>query len=113
MRILCVLCRGVGVRLRGILILRVRILFPPLFSHFIYVTHSFSITGHLRSHNEQRPFKCKWPGCDKGFARQHDCKRHEQLHLNIRPYVCQGCDKTFARMDALNRHCEFSLHLKL
>ncbi|CAE6441624.1 unnamed protein product [Rhizoctonia solani] len=60
--------------------------------------------SHIRSHNEERPFKCKWPGCDKGFARQHDCKRHEALHLNIRPYTCEGCQKTFARMDALNRH---------
>jgi len=58
----------------------------------------------MRSHNEERPFKCKWPGCEKGFARQHDCKRHEALHLNIRPYTCEGCQKTFARMDALNRH---------
>ena len=61
----------------------------------------------MRSHNEERPFKCKWPGCDKGFARQHDCKRHEQLHLNVRPYTCQGCLRTFARMDALNRHCQY------
>jgi hypothetical protein len=64
------------------------------------------VLGHIRSHNEERPFKCKWPGCDKGFARQHDCKRHEALHLNIRPYTCEGCQKTFARMDALNRHCK-------
>lgn len=65
--------------------------------------------GHLRSHNEERPFKCKWPGCEKGFARQHDCKRHEALHLNIRPYTCEGCQKTFARMDALNRHRKYPL----
>jgi hypothetical protein len=60
----------------------------------------------LRSHNEEKPYECKWPGCKKSFARQHDCKRHENLHLNIRPFVCDGCKKTFARMDALNRHCE-------
>ncbi|KAJ3473390.1 hypothetical protein NLI96_g13026 [Meripilus lineatus] len=60
--------------------------------------------GHLRSHAEEKPYQCKWPGCGKGFARQHDCKRHEQLHLNIRPYTCEGCKKPFARMDALNRH---------
>ena len=63
-------------------------------------------TGHLRSHAEEKPYQCKWPGCGKGFARQHDCKRHEQLHLNIRPYPCEGCKKNFARMDALNRHRE-------
>lgn len=63
------------------------------------------VTGHLRSHNDEKPFQCKWPGCGKGFARQHDCKRHEQLHSNHRPFTCDGCRKPFARLDALNRHC--------
>ena len=50
---------------------------------------------------------CHWPGCGKGFARQHDCKRHEQLHTNYRPFTCEGCNRNFARMDALNRHCQY------
>ncbi|KAH9928401.1 uncharacterized protein B0H18DRAFT_1001139, partial [Fomitopsis serialis] len=50
--------------------------------------------GHLRSHAEEKPFQCKWPGCGKGFARQHDCKRHEQLHLNIRPILARAARRT-------------------
>ena len=46
----------------------------------------------------------RWPGCDKSFARSHDCKRHQNLHLNIKPHTCEQCGKTFARLDALNRH---------
>ena len=48
---------------------------------------------------------CEWPNCNKGFARQHDCKRHYALH-NAKPnqHVCDGCGKTFSRTDALNRH---------
>lgn len=67
-------------------------------------TDNLKILGHIRSHNEEKPFQCHWPGCGKGFARQHDCKRHEQLHTNYRPFTCDGCNKQFARMDALNRH---------
>lgn len=69
------------------------------------------LLGHLRSHNEEKPYQCKWPGCGKGFARAHDCKRHEQLHFNYRPHKCEGCGKSFQRMDALNRHREHSIRL--
>jgi hypothetical protein len=88
--------------------------FPSLPFPVLFLGHAITKTdmnpthhaGHIRSHNEEKPFQCHWPGCGKGFARQHDCKRHEQLHTNYRPFTCEGCNKQFARMDALNRHRE-------
>lgn len=64
----------------------------------------------MRSHNDERPYKCLYDGCPKaivGFARQHDCKRHMLLHEGLRPFECEGCGKKFARLDALTRHREW------
>ncbi|KAJ7633655.1 hypothetical protein DFH06DRAFT_689984 [Mycena polygramma] len=67
-------------------------------------TRRVNLKGHLRAHNDERPFACGWDGCHKAFARLHDRKRHEQLHNVYRPFACEGCGKQFARLDALNRH---------
>ncbi|KAL1405538.1 hypothetical protein Q8F55_009176 [Vanrija albida] len=70
-------------------------------------TRHFNLKGHMRSHNDERPYKCLYDGCAKatvGFARQHDCKRHMLLHEGLRPFECEGCGKKFARLDALTRH---------
>ncbi|KAJ7831906.1 hypothetical protein B0H14DRAFT_2314898, partial [Mycena olivaceomarginata] len=29
-------------------------------------TRSLNLKGHIRSHNEEKPSVCKWPGCGKG-----------------------------------------------
>ncbi|GMK54310.1 hypothetical protein CspeluHIS016_0108960 [Cutaneotrichosporon spelunceum] len=52
-------------------------------------TRAFNLKGHMRSHKDERPYKCTYPNCNKaivGFARQHDCKRHMLLHEKQRPF---------------------------
>ncbi|KZT53677.1 hypothetical protein CALCODRAFT_408402, partial [Calocera cornea HHB12733] len=60
----------------------------------------------LRVHQEQahegdRPFRCK--RCPASFMRNHDLKRHYNLHEK-RVFACRGCSKTYTRRDALKRH---------
>ena len=51
-----------------------------LISHAHYLVGStftrgfFNLKGYLRSHFEENLYKCHWPGCGKGFAKEHDCK---------------------------------------
>ncbi|GLB34412.1 putative zinc finger, C2H2 type [Lyophyllum shimeji] len=79
------------------------------------VTTGRTANASQRRRKQEATFVCPVPGCGStftrsfnlkghGFARQHDCKRHEQLHKNYRAFNCEGCGKQFARMDALNRH---------
>ncbi|PVF98369.1 kinase-like protein [Serendipita vermifera] len=54
-------------------------------------TSYYDVNIHLRSHHEAQPiqpFKCKWPGCEKSFARHGDRSLHQTLHLNLSPYTC-------------------------
>jgi transcription factor CRZ1 len=65
----------------------------------------------MLTHKNERPHVC--PECGKDFTRQHDWKRHMELHDPSKKFKCAGqladgrpwgCNKEFARKDALSRH---------
>jgi transcription factor CRZ1 len=65
----------------------------------------------MLTHKNERPHVC--PHCGKDFTRQHDWKRHMELHDPSKKFKCAGfladgrpwgCNKEFARKDALSRH---------
>ena len=49
--------------------------------------------------NQGRPFQCG--ECAQGFNRNHDWKRHERIHVAVKPFPCPSCDKTFLQIPAL------------
>ncbi|EIN09940.1 hypothetical protein PUNSTDRAFT_34877, partial [Punctularia strigosozonata HHB-11173 SS5] len=60
--------------------------------------------GHIRSHNDERPFPCEYPPCDKSFSRKSDRKRHQETVHQSLQLKCEKCDGGFSRKDALSKH---------
>jgi KRAB domain-containing zinc finger protein len=46
-------------------------------------------------HSDYRPFKCEEPGCKTTFFDVTKFNDHKNIHLGIRPYVCEFCGETF------------------
>ena len=61
---------------------------------------TFSTTGNLRNHimtihQNLRPFKCSFPGCDKKYSIQTRLQVHYRTHIGKKPYICRFCQKAF------------------
>jgi len=37
----------------------------------------------------EKPFKCEYAGCDRRFANSSDRKKHSNVHITDKPYVCK------------------------
>lgn len=64
---------------------------------------------HIRSHTNERIFKCPHAPCTKDFLRDTHLKHHiKTVHTKERDYVCdwKDCDKTFTTGQRLRKHRE-------
>ena len=59
---------------------------------------------HLVTHSGERPFQCRFPGCEKRFGQCSTRNYHECVHSDARPYVCSECGLGFKLATVLRLH---------
>lgn len=60
------------------------------------------------SHCNLSPARHACSYCGKGFDRLDNCKRHERIHTNDKPYYCSLCPKRFITKQGLQYHLKLS-----
>ena len=72
----------------------------------------FSTSGNLRNHimtihQNYRPFKCTFPGCQKKYSIESRLQVHIRTHTGAKPFICQICNKSFNEKGNLKTHLRF------
>lgn len=52
----------------------------------------------------EKPFRCKWEGCKRQFARSDELSRHRRTHTGEKKFSCPVCLTRFMRSDHLAKH---------
>ena len=73
---------------------------------------SFSTQGNLRNHimtihENNRPFICPYPNCNKKYSIQSRLQVHYRTHTGNKPFICKECGKAFNEKGNLKTHERF------
>lgn len=77
----------------------------------IYLKKFNSLKCHMLIHSGEKPFKCTYEGCDKGFRSKSSRAEHMRRHTKEKPFHCMfdGCEQRFSYNTDLRRH-KFKMH---
>ena len=77
----------------------------------------FSTLGNMRNHimsihQNYRPYKCTYPGCNKRYSIENRFQVHLRTHNGEKPFLCQICNKSFNEKGNLQTHLRFHSELR-
>lgn len=74
-------------------------------THCTKLVHPRLMNRHNHTHHSKfRPFRCDYPGCTTSYFDSVKLKDHKNIHLGIKPYVCEFCDESFHYASSLSQH---------
>ena len=60
--------------------------------------------GRAGTHTGEKPYICRYSGCEKRFSRSDELTRHIRKHTGAKPFKCTTCKRDFSRSDHLTTH---------
>ena len=63
-----------------------------------------SMELHLKSHTNERRYRCDFPGCGKKFPAKNTKDKHNKTHYKEARYPCKFCPQTFTANSSVLRH---------